>query len=73
MTAPPNVPRTPRQEGSAAARIAAFDPEDHFEEIARLLYACEFSWDIERALEFALFRTFAVPLMFVCQDFRARR
>ena len=28
---------------------------------ARLLYAYEFSWDIERALELALFRTYAVP------------
>lgn len=44
-----------------AARIAALDPEENFEEIASLLYAYEFSWDIERALEFALFRTYAVP------------
>lgn len=44
-----------------ADRIASLDPETAFEEIARLLYAYEFSWDIERALEFALFRTFAVP------------
>lgn len=42
-------------------RIAALDPEVNYEEIARLLYAYEFSWDIERALEFALFRTYAVP------------
>lgn len=44
-----------------AKQIASLDPELHFEEIARLLYAYEFSWDIERALEFALFRTYAVP------------
>jgi hypothetical protein len=30
-------------------------------EIALLLSSREFSWDIERALEFALFRTYAVP------------
>lgn len=46
---------------NVAARIAALDPEKNFEEIANLLYAYEFSWDIERALEFALFRTYAVP------------
>lgn len=45
----------------AANKIAALDPEVSYEEIARLLYAYEFSWDIERALEFALFRTYAVP------------
>lgn len=42
-------------------RIAALDADADYEEIARLLYAYEFSWDIERALEFALFRTYAVP------------
>ncbi|WP_234822798.1 oxygenase MpaB family protein [Palleronia aestuarii] len=48
--------------GTAVAdRIAALDPETEFETMARLLYAYEFSWDIERALEFALFRTYAVP------------
>lgn len=76
MTAPPNAPRTPHQGGSAADRIAALDPEDRFEEIARLLYACEFSWDIERALEFALFRTYAVPsisgLLATTGEFEAR-
>lgn len=46
---------------SAQETIAALDPEVDFERIARLLYAYEFSWDIERALEFALFRTYAVP------------
>lgn len=49
-------PQTP-----IAGTIAALDPEVRYEEIARLLYAYEFSWDIERALEFALFRTYAVP------------
>ncbi|MEM8949876.1 MAG: oxygenase MpaB family protein [Pseudomonadota bacterium] len=46
---------------SAAALISALDPETDFEQIAFLLYAYEFSWDIERALELALFRTYAVP------------
>ncbi|MBM7070115.1 oxygenase MpaB family protein [Actibacterium sp. 188UL27-1] len=51
----------PSRPPSAADQIAALDPEASYEEIARLLYAYEFSWDIERALEFALFRTYAVP------------
>ena len=61
MPAPRPDPWTLRPGETAAARIAALDPERDFEEIARLLYAWEFSWDIERALEFALFRTYAVP------------
>lgn len=49
-------------EGRALAdKIGALDPEVGYEDIARYLYAYEFSWDIERALEFALFRTYAVP------------
>lgn len=51
----------PRCRSPAANRISALDAEKNFEEIARLLYAYEFSWDIERALEFALFRTYAIP------------
>lgn len=31
------------------------------EAIARRLSTCDFAWDIEKALEFALFRTYAVP------------
>lgn len=50
-----------RDKARTAETIAALDPEESYEEIARLLYAYEFSWDIERALEFALFRTYAVP------------
>ncbi len=46
---------------TAAARIASLDAERDCEEIARLLSTLEFAWDIERALEFALFRTYAVP------------
>ncbi|WP_297758279.1 oxygenase MpaB family protein [uncultured Shimia sp.] len=51
----------PKKGERVADRIAFLDPNEKFEEIARLLYAYEFSWDIERALEFALFRTYAVP------------
>ncbi|MGR3594658.1 MAG: oxygenase MpaB family protein [Limimaricola soesokkakensis] len=42
-------------------RIPELSPERDFEEIARLLTTCAFAWDIERALEFALFRTYAIP------------
>jgi hypothetical protein len=52
---------TSRSLAAAAKMIAALDPVESYEEIARHLYAYEFSWDIERALEFALFRTYAVP------------
>lgn len=42
-------------------RIAALDPETEYAEIARLLSAHEFPWDMVQALSFALFRTYAVP------------
>lgn len=51
----------PESRAQLAREIAALDPERDFERIARFLYAYEFSWDIQRALEFALFRTYAVP------------
>ena len=44
-----------------ANEIAALDAEADCGRIVFLLGACEFAWDIERALEFALFRTYAVP------------
>ncbi|WP_375688104.1 oxygenase MpaB family protein [Pseudooceanicola sp. LIPI14-2-Ac024] len=37
------------------------DPEVDFALIARRTATLEFAWDIERSLEFALFRTYAVP------------
>ncbi|MBL6428685.1 MAG: DUF2236 domain-containing protein [Maritimibacter sp.] len=37
------------------------DPDTEYEEICRWLGAIEFAWDIEKSLEFALFRTYAVP------------
>lgn len=43
------------------AEIATLEPEKDFERIAFLLTCHCFPWDMERALEFALFRTFAVP------------
>ena len=44
-----------------ASRIAALDPKQDCREIVFLLTCCEFPWDMERALELALFRTYAVP------------
>lgn len=42
-------------------QIEDLDPKEDFEKICFLLtYHC-FPWDMEKALEFALFRTFAVP------------
>ena len=42
-------------------RLATLDPSQDYEEITYLLQCYEFPWDYERALEFALFRTYAVP------------
>lgn len=42
-------------------RIAKLDPVTDHQEIVRLLTNYVFPWDFERALEFALFRTYAVP------------
>jgi hypothetical protein len=44
-----------------ATQISAVDPARDCREIVFLLTCYEFPWDIERALEFALFRTYAVP------------
>ncbi|SDE81261.1 oxygenase MpaB family protein [Limimaricola pyoseonensis] len=41
--------------------IPALSAERDYERIAYLLTCHAFAWDIERALEFALFRTYAVP------------
>ncbi len=55
------------QPGSAALgrklskRINALDPRRDCREIVFLLSAYVFPWDIEKALEFALFRSYAVP------------
>ncbi len=42
-------------------KITHLDAEKDHQEIVRLLVCHVFHWDLERALEFALFRTFAVP------------
>ena len=41
--------------------VARLDPETDFEEIYRIVVAHEFPWDMNQALSFALFRTYAVP------------
>lgn len=46
---------------SFSAKISQLDPDRDHEEISFLLSCHVFPWDLERALEFALFRTFAVP------------
>src|SRR6478752_9541428 len=41
--------------------IQRLDPERDFLEIYRITVSYEFPWDITRALELALYRTYAVP------------
>lgn len=41
--------------------IRTMDPATDHEEIVRLVATYEFPWDVQQALSFALFRTFAVP------------
>ena len=41
--------------------IAGLDPESDYEEIYRITVTHEFPWDMNQALSFALFRTYAVP------------
>ncbi len=43
------------------AKILALDPVKDHQQIVFLSSAYEFPWDMTRALEFALFRTYAVP------------
>jgi hypothetical protein len=47
--------------GNMMRQIAALDATKDFEIIMYLLQTHEFAWDYERSLEFALFRTYAVP------------
>ncbi|MEU6132879.1 oxygenase MpaB family protein [Saccharopolyspora sp. NPDC047091] len=42
-------------------RIAELDPVTDHQEIYRISAGCEFPFDYQRALEFALFRTYCVP------------
>jgi hypothetical protein len=57
-------------------RILALDPVADAEEIYRLHTTVEFPWDVQRALELALFRTYAVPsigeLLDTTQEFARR-
>ncbi len=57
-------------------RIASLHPERDCEEIARLLATVEFPWDVTRALELALYRTYCVPsiggLLDATQEFAQR-
>lgn len=43
------------------SRTDQLDPETDYEEMSRILATQEFPWDINQALSFALFRTYAVP------------
>lgn len=54
-------PRKIGLQGRLARKIELLDPQRNCREIVYLLTAYGFPWDIERALEFALFRTYAVP------------
>ena len=42
-------------------RIEQLDPATDYHEIYRIMVAHEFPWDMNQALSFALFRTYAVP------------
>lgn len=42
-------------------QIQALDPERDYQDIYRISAEYEFPWDLQRSLELALFRTFAVP------------
>jgi ER-bound oxygenase mpaB/B'/Rubber oxygenase, catalytic domain len=46
---------------SPSAEIAGLDPEHDYERIVFLLSYQLFQWDVERALEFALLNTYAIP------------
>ncbi|MGU3437879.1 oxygenase MpaB family protein [Actinomycetes bacterium M1A6_2h] len=54
----------------------SLDPDTDYEEISRILATQEFPWDINQALSFALFRTYAVPsigsLLFRTGEFTER-
>ncbi|WP_431818178.1 oxygenase MpaB family protein [Gordonia jacobaea] len=57
-------------------RTDHLDPDTQYEEIYRILATQEFPWDINQALSFALFRTYAVPsvgsLLFGTDEFTSR-
>jgi hypothetical protein len=58
------------------SRIAGLDPVEDHEEIYRISFLHEFPWDLNQALSFALFRTYAVPsigrMLFETREFTER-
>ena len=60
----------------AYRRICELDPDRDYEEIYRLYATIELPWDIGRALELALYRTYCVPsiggLLHETQEFEQR-
>jgi len=42
-------------------QIARLDPVSDYHEMYRILVTCEFPWDFNQSLSFALYRTYAVP------------
>jgi ER-bound oxygenase mpaB/B'/Rubber oxygenase, catalytic domain len=65
-----------RTRGHWRRHVASLDPQRHHHEIYRTLVTLEFPWDMNQALSFALFRTFAVPsigrLLHETGEFEAR-
>ena len=65
-----------RMRHPALRRIRELDPDRDYEEIYRLHATIEFPWDIGRALELALYRTYSVPsiggLLHETQEFEQR-
>lgn len=49
-------------------RIERMDPQLDCQDICRLVSTVEFPWDSQRSLEFALFRTYAVPSLSALLD-----
>ncbi|MGN6334297.1 MAG: oxygenase MpaB family protein [Motilibacteraceae bacterium] len=61
LTGPATRPGSRPGRDHWSRRIAELDPETDFHEIYRILVAHEFPWDMNQALSFALYRTYAVP------------
>ena len=63
-------------ESTTLQKIKALNPDKDYWEIARLSAFYEFPWDNTRALELALFRTFAVPsissILYKTREFEKR-
>lgn len=53
--------RWPRGRFDIQRKITSLDPATDYREIYRLMSTYEFPWDMNQALSFALFRTYAVP------------